>query len=310
VGFSLPVAAVTFVFHKQGILGDWIFWNIVYPNRYISSGSSAQNFLSQIIAEFLPFVMATLILWVLSCLWIKRILGDLGSARNGYSARFSIFILLWFVCSAGVTFIGSRMFGHYFIQMLPALSLMAALYAGKYLNVSGEARAKIWRYAILTLTILPGIVFTGMAISFEAATDTWGEIRPDFRPAAAYIKEHTKPSDKIFVWGWFTPIYVYSGRTPATRFVNTHMHTGYKKGNAPNETDRADITWQAIPEAWPMLEKDLQRNTPELIVDTSPGNYHDFGRYPIRDYPILREFIDARCHLETTIAGVAIYRCR
>jgi hypothetical protein len=266
--------------------------------------------LSQIIAEFLPFVMATIILWVLSGLWIRRTLRNPGNAQSGFPAHFPIFVILWFACSTGVTFIGSRMFGHYFIQILPALCLMAAMYAGYYLHENNVTHWKGWKYVTLILTILPGIVFTGMAISFEATTDTWGEIKPDFRPAAAYIKKHTTPQDKIFVWGWFTPIYVYSERTPSTRFVNTHMHTGYKKGEDPNEKDRADIAWQAIPEAWPMLEKDLAPNPPELIVDTSPGNYHDFGRYPIKDFPILRKFLDEHCRLETTIAGNDIYRCR
>jgi len=48
---------------------------------------------------------------------------------------------------------------------------------------------------------------------------------------------------------------------------------------------------------------------PELIVDTSPGNYHDFGRYPIRDYPLLRGFVEENCRMETSIAGMDIYRC-
>jgi hypothetical protein len=87
------------------------------------------------------------------------------------------------------------------------------------------------------------------------------------------------------------------------------MLTGYKRGNDPNESDRADITWIAVPEAWPMLETDLKRDPPELIVDTSPGNYHDFGRYPIKDYPILRSFVDENCRLEKSIAGTDIYRC-
>jgi hypothetical protein len=58
-----------------------------------------------------------------------------------------------------------------------------------------------------------------------------------------------------------------------------------------------------------MLETDLNRDPPELIVDTSPGNYHDFGRYPPRNYPILRRFVDQNCHLETKIGGTDIYRC-
>jgi hypothetical protein len=186
---------------------------------------------------------------------------------------------------------------------------MAALYAGRFHMEHRESRRKAWTYATLALTLVPGFVFTGMAISYEATTDTWGEIRPDFRPATEYIKKHTDPQDEIFVWGWFTPIYVYSERAPSTRFVFTSMHTGYRKGNDPDEKDRADLAWLFVPEAWPMLEADLNGDPPELIVDTSPGDYHDFGRYPLMDFPILRSFVDKNCRLEKSIAGTDIYRC-
>ncbi len=309
-GFCIPIAVVAFIFYKKGILADWIFWSITYPSRYISAGTSSQSFLSQIVAEFVPFVIATVILWILSFVWIKRVAAGLHNHKSLGGDPFSLFIFLWFVSGTLVTFLGSRMFGHYFIQIIPPLSLMAALFTGKLLDEGSAKSRKLWRYAAVTLTLLPGIVFTGMAVSFEASTDTWGEIKPDFRPAAEYIKKHTNPEDKIFVWGWFTPLYVYSERTPSTRFVNTHIHTGYLKGKDPNEADRADIAWQLVPEAWPMLEKDLNNDPPELIVDTSPGNYHDFGRYPIKNYPMLREFIEKNCRLEKNIAGVDIYRCK
>jgi 4-amino-4-deoxy-L-arabinose transferase-like glycosyltransferase len=309
-GFCLPIAIVAFVFHKLGILADWIFWSITYPNRYISAGASSQSFLSQIVAEFVPFVLATVILWILSFIWMKRSVKSLYDQKSMEGDPFSLFIVLWFISGTLVTFLGKRMFGHYFIQIIPSLALMASLFVGKLLDEYSMRSRKIWRRVSVALTLVPGIVFTGMAISFDASTDTWGEIKPDFRPAAEYIKSHTRPENKIFVWGWFTPLYVYSERTPATRFVNTHIHTGYLKGNDPNEADRADIAWQVVPEAWPMLENDLNHNLPELIVDTSPGNYHDYGRYPIKNYPIMRAFIDRNCRFEKNIAGVDIYRCR
>lgn len=309
IGFILPLAIVMILFHRIGVLGDWIFWNIVYPSRYIEAGSATLNFLSQAGIEFVPFVLSTIILWVLASLWMKGIIAGRHISGSSSVSLYPVFIILWLAVSTVVTLLGKRMYGHYFIQILPPLTLMAALIAGRFYMEPRESRRKAWIYATLALTIIPGFSFTGMAVAFEAATDTWGELRPDFRPAAEYIKKHTNPQDKIFVWGWFTPIYVYSERAPSTRFVFTTMHTGYRKGNDSDEKDRADIAWLAVPEAWPMLEADLNEDPPELIVDTSPGNYHDFGRYPLKDYPILRRFVDKNCRLETSIAGTDIYRC-
>lgn len=304
-GFVLPAAAVAFLFHRAGILGDWLFWNVTYPVRYVGSGNAALPFFPQLLGEFLPFVLATVLLWALAALWVRH---EAGRWRSG--GGFSLFILLWLASSTGATFIGSRMFGHYFIQILPPLCLAAGLSAGRLLSAGDPLRRRAWKGAVVALTLVPGVIFALMGIAFEASTNSWWRPEPDFRPATDYIRRHTAPGDTIFVWGWFTPVYVYAERTPATRFMNTHLLTGYREGNDPDERDRADIAWHAVPEAWPMLEADLRRNRPVLVVDTSPGDYHDFGRYPIRDYAPLARYLDDACRLEKRVAGMDIYRCR
>jgi 4-amino-4-deoxy-L-arabinose transferase-like glycosyltransferase len=310
LGFVMPIIVVALLFYRKGILQDFVFWTITYPGRYVSSGAAGRGFLSQILEEFIPFMLATAILWILAFFWMKRTAADFRFQKNRFESSFSIFLAIWFALSVGVTFLGKRMYGHYFIQAIPALSLMAALFAGKLLDESSVIRKRIWRAAIIALTLIPAIVFAGMAISFEAVTDTWGKVSPDFRPAAIYIEEHTRVEDKIFVWGYFTPLYVYSHRTPSTRFSYTIMQTGYIKGNGQGEKDRADINWLAAPEAWPMLEMDFKNDPPELIIDTCPGDYHFYGRYPMRNYPLMREYVDKNYVFEKSIAGVDIYRCK
>jgi 4-amino-4-deoxy-L-arabinose transferase-like glycosyltransferase len=310
IGYLLPICGVVVYFYQKGILSDFIFWTLEFPRRYISQGASNLGFLSQIFAEFVPFVLSTIILWVLAIIWIKREFGSLRAQKSSFSSPFSLFLILWLIASVSVTLLGSRMFGHYFIQILPSLCLMAAIPAGKYVQNSRDSRSRYWRNAILALTVLPGVIFTGMAISFEAATDTWGEIKPDFRPATEYIKAHTNPKDRIFVWGWFTPVYVYSERTPSSRFVYATLQTGYKRGYDPDEADRGDLAWVSVPETWSMLATDLKQNPPELIIDTSPGNYHYFGRYGLQNYPVMKSYVERQCRLEKSIAGMTIYRCR
>jgi MFS family permease len=309
-GFVTPILLVALALSMYGVLDDAIFWCFTYPSRYISLGATNLGILQQIVWEFVPFSLAVVILWVLCGLWIKRTVCDsmglnldMDSVERRQSG-FSLFLILWLLVSVAATLTGKRMYDHYFIQMLPPLCLTAALGGARYFIGTGRRRG-VWKAAIITLTVLPGIVFTCMTL----AVDSWDEIKPDFRPATDYIRAHTKPEDKIFVWGWYSPVYVYSQRTPATRFVFTTMLTGYKPGDDPDEQDRTDLLWAATPEAWPMLEADLQSNRPEMIIDTSPGDYHDFGRYPLRDYPVLRDYVDENCRLETTIAGMDLYRC-
>lgn len=115
-GFALPTGVVALLFRRAGILDDWVFWNLTYPFRYIQSGNEALRFFPQLLAEFLPFVVSTVLLWVLAALWVRR---ESGRWRPGGGGGFSAFLLLWLAASMGATLIGSRMFGHYFIQILP-----------------------------------------------------------------------------------------------------------------------------------------------------------------------------------------------
>jgi hypothetical protein len=311
-GFIIPIVATGLLFYQRGILPDAIFWIATYPFKYISQSTANLSFWSQILEEFIPFVFCMPLLWIFAFLWIKR---TVINGRNYENSGFSFFLVFWLLVSIAATFIGKRMYGHYFIQILPPLCLMAALGASEYFSGKQDIRSyRYWRGATIALTLVGGIVFTCMAVSFEAATDTWGKLEPDFRPATNYIREHTASTDKIFVWGWFSPVYVYSERAPATRFNNTNMFIGVRRGNDPDEESRSNLTWAErtwvqIPEAWTMLDADLRRNRPELIIDTSPGNYNGFGRYPLKDYPVLRDYVAESCHLETSLAGMDIYRC-
>jgi hypothetical protein len=305
-GFILPIAATALLFYKQGVLKDAIFWCIIYPTRHINRGDASLNFMSQIFIEFIPFVLSSIILWILCCLWIKRAAQDSNPAKE--RSLFTLFLLLWLIASIIAAMLGKRMLGHYFIQILPPLCILAALGGARYFS-EGGCIAKRWRIGIIALTIIPALVFFFITLFSKPTTNTWNEPKQDFHAATEYINTHTKPEDRIFVWGWFPPVYVYSERTPATRFVLTTMFTGYKSGGEQNEKDRSDITWALAPEAWPMLRSDFDRNKPELIVDTAPGDYHDFARYPIKGYSIVRDYIEKHCQLEKQISGMDIYRC-
>lgn len=310
VGFATPLALVAMYFHSVGILDDWIFWTVIYAGRYISSGSETQSFLVKLLAQFGPFVASTVLLWVLAALWLRNSVRRLRESRSALDAHFSLFLLFWLLFSMLATFMGKRMFGHYFIQILPPLTLIAALEGGRLLEKASHGAKKNILAAVASFTVLPGIGFLCVAIPFEATTESWGRIDPDFTPATDYVKNHTDPEDTVFVWGWFTPLYVYAERTPSSRFVYTCIHTGYKKGDDPDEKDRSDVTWDLIPEAWDMLEKDLIEEPPEIIMDSSPGNFHAFGRYPIKDFPVLDKIVREHYVLETIVAGVGIYRHR
>ena len=310
-GFILPIAVVGLLFYRNGILDSAIFWCLTYPGRYVSTGMAKYGFLLPFVEDFLPFFFTSIIIWILCGFWVKRAVvsrdnrgpDNQEQIRQEQIRQFSIFLFLWLLASIAAALTGSRMFSHYFIQILPPLCLAASLGAVICFTEGAGVKRKAIS-AIIALTLLPCLVFIGMAVYSGR-----GGTAPRFLPAAEYIKTNTSSEDRIFVWGWVPGLYVYSDRMMATRFALTMWLTGYKPGNDLNENDRSDIAWTEAPEAWQMLEADLKHNKPALIIDTSPGNYHDFGRYPINDYPILKDFVTENCRIETRIADMDIYRC-
>jgi hypothetical protein len=312
-GFAIPVAVVCLVFYREGVLQDAVLWTITYPNRYIGQGTDHLNFLTQLLENFVPFVLSMPLIWIFCILWIKR--STVATESREYlemrRCSFHIFLILWLAASVAATLVGKRMFGHYFIQVLPPLCLTSALGAVRYFSGDGT-RSRRWRTFTIGFTVFLGVLFTGMSIYFEAATDTWGGMKPDFRPATEYIKANTHPDDRIFVWGWFPQVYVYAERTPATRFAGTAALTGYMHGTAPDEStgmERDNDEKAAIPEAWPMLMADMERNRPVFVIDTARGDYKSFGRYPLKNFPRLRTYVNGNCHREIVLAEMDIYRC-
>jgi len=58
---------------------------------------------------------------------------------------------------------------------------------------------------------------------------------------------------------------------------------------------------------WPELQADLQRHPPALIVDTAAAGWSDFGMYPMRNYPVLRDLVGTKYRLVAVVDGVGIY---
>lgn len=96
----------------------------------------------------------------------------------------------------------------------------------------------------------------------------------------------------IFVWGFIPEIYVLSDRAPASRFV---LCTGLS-GMIPWVESKA-----VLPEAWEIFREEMQLNPAGYIVDTSPGGYRTYERFPPEEAPELWSLIQTRYCLATTI---------
>jgi hypothetical protein len=272
VGFAAVVVAVALQLRALGVWDDAVFWTWTYVfHYYIPAGDSSM--LGNLATSMLPFLAAASPLVYL--------------AVRGRSRALSL-VYWWLAGNMAASGVGGRMYGHYFLLFVPAMCVLAGVGAEKYWN-------RLLGAAVAVVAAASFVV----AILFEATTTSMWSPKPDYRQAADYVAEHTRPDERIFVWGWFPALYQAADRCPSTRFVYTHIHSGHSK------TDLG----HSVPEAWDMLLADLQAAPPPYILDTSPGKYTDYD-FPPENYPRLWDFISARYDVDRTIEGVRLFRRR
>ncbi len=113
---------------------------------------------------------------------------------------------LWLWTATGlIAFVaGFRFFGHYWLQVLPPLCLLAGL---------GAASCGAWlRRALVVVVAVPAIA--ALAYAMLEPPVVGAGVVPQL---AQYTRAHTHPNDLVTVWGNASDLYWRSGRLPGRR---------------------------------------------------------------------------------------------
>jgi hypothetical protein len=131
-----------------------------------------------------------------------------------------------------------------------------------------------------------------------------------YQAVASYIREHSQPDARIFVWGNSPEIYLYAKRRMATRYISVNYQTGHVWGTQSNDLgghpDRKSIPAQS----WDNLMADLERNKPVFIVDAAAGKLDKMDDEPISRHPRMAEFVGRSYRLDDVVMDVPIYKLR
>src|SRR5581483_2736235 len=128
-----------------------------------------------------------------------------------------------------------------------------------------------------------------------------------YRALGGWLRDHSRPDDRPFVWGDAAQIYVYAHRVMGTRFAFTNYHAGKIWGTGADEADAPPRPDLEVPRAWSELLDDLRRAPPAFIVDTAAAGLHGFGGHALDRYPAMWHIVKAKYELATVIDGVPIY---
>lgn len=289
LGIALALGLGALVVVATSTLSGMWHWSVTRMlSTHTSTAWQQGSVWHNVAVGLLPFVASSLLLWVA---------GGVAAARARTWSVAELVVWVWFAISLLSSFASSHFFGHYFIQPVTPLSVIAAIELDRRWSRRGVRIATIW------MTVLPAVAFFVFNLVFEPLTEQFGAPVPDFPEVADWARAHTRSDDRIFVWGNFSPLYVLADRLPASRFV------GFMRGAERNYNAPPESSWDTGPEVWPDLAADFASHPPALVIDTASADYMSFGNYPISRFPqvaaLLRDY-----ERVAVVGGVTMYALR
>jgi dolichyl-phosphate-mannose-protein mannosyltransferase len=266
------------------------FWRWTIESLY---GYATTNWTPDLIWQrakdsILPFIADDVVVWVAAVAFALR-WKRLPPAKR--------LIVAWLGVSVVGSLAGGHLSWHYFIQVMGPLALLAALAIDAALDTS---RRRLVAGALIVGLAVPTFYWAAYDVSADPLTYDVGGAVPQHELVAAYIHDHTRSSDRVFVWGDWPALYVESNRLMASRFPGFLRGFSRGSGLAPNN-------WDTTSDVWPLLEADLTRHPPALVVDTAAAGWSDFSMYPMSNYPVLASLIARNYHELATVDQVVIY---
>jgi 4-amino-4-deoxy-L-arabinose transferase-like glycosyltransferase len=292
-GFASVLLSLYAIFRYHGNWEDFYFWGWKF-NFIFMEDFTRQYFFQRLLAHAPRFFLIWLVLWIFTFAAIRGTIRAPRDIPPGYHL-----VILWLLGSALAVCVGGKFFGHYFIQLLPPLTVLAGVAI-----VDWWPQTVGWkRAALLAGIIIPPIIYLGVNWREEQKRMN-GENRY-FQTIAVEVRKLSSPDDKIFIWGRMSELYYFSQRLPASRFITSNFVVGMTTYNFADTSARYDSSRMAP--MMSLLMDDLVKNRPRLIIDTAPQNFRQFGKYPISAIAPLQEFIDKNYRFAAALDRLAIY---
>jgi hypothetical protein len=291
IGGALPWAASLLVYAGAGHAREFVEWVVLRNLGYVEASGG----FSWTHAGALAYCVGLFLLpWSLAMSEaVKR-------RREPLAVHFaSVLVLTWVAVAAG-----GRYYVHYFLQFAPLLGILGGPALARVV-VGWEALSTRRRVAFLAFLALP----IAGSISYAAARIAMRDFPFQDRTANAVadcIQRLTAPSERVFVWGHFSPLYYRSERLPGTRYLMTSVHMGnFDPGDLPAGFEpsrhRSDRDVHATIE-------DLRRNAPALVVDTAPADIHSWSKIPLAAFPELLSEVARSYQPPVECSGARLYR--
>ncbi len=217
---------IVLIVYMQGAFDDMWYWTVTVPSFYVNQisaeqGKQLRDFTFSRIFEYNKW-------W-----WYASFAGLATFFALNYKKYKAPFIVILLILGYWTVTPGKRYYGHYWIQMMPAL----AVAAGAFIYSVQSFLEKKWNktgsiaIAVVLLVVLfmqeknnhPNYYgnpnYTGLLRNVYSSNPF-----PEAKVIGDYIKERTTEEDQIVVFGSEPQIYFYTNRRcPNNRFYLTHI---------------------------------------------------------------------------------------
>jgi len=218
-GAALPFVLTCLILLKAVVFRKFWFWTFSYAAQYVSNVNFDAG-LQLFRFGFVRAVGAGLPIWVIAA--VGLVLRSVHRAARDHAIFVGGFLLFSFMAVCP----GFHFREHYFILMLPAVSLLAGVAVTTATQMLSETRVAMRFVPVLCFIFACGFLvvrqrdFLFRMDPLTACRTVYGENPfPEAVEVANYIKSHSLSTDRIAVLGSEPEIYFYSQRHSATGHI-------------------------------------------------------------------------------------------
>ncbi|HTZ38912.1 MAG TPA: glycosyltransferase family 39 protein [Syntrophales bacterium] len=221
-GAVVPIAMTCVYLYLSGVFDKFWFWTFSYAYQYVAETSFSQGILEFKI-NMVEVIGKLYLFWFFAAVGIGFLFRE-----KAFKAQMP-FVLGLFLISFLAVCPGLIFRSHYFVLLLPSLSLLLGVAAGgsRRWLMSRQPRFQFIPAIVFTVMVLL-VVFQYRAFFFEWTPNQTSRALyalnpfPESVEIASYIKAHTAESDRIAVIGSEPQIYFYANRHSATGYIYTY----------------------------------------------------------------------------------------
>lgn len=261
VRFACGLAAGVATAGLMAPWSDYWFWNFESSPGFV--------FASIGVASALTAGLASVALF--AAYHLAAVVGAATRLRSTWRTHFDLW--LWVATGLAAATAGFRFFGHYWMQIVPPLVLLAGP------AVAAAARPAR-RVAAATLGVTACLVVVSQCIP------TVFRERRHPGDLAATIRACSEPSDRVFVWGSYPELLMAVQRPAAGGLVHSDFVTGRSGG-------RDASTEAATPGAHQLMMDNLTAEPPIVLVDTAGAPDSGYAAFPLSSDEALAAFATA-----------------